>query len=158
MKTLNIHSFLIAILLLFSVTSMYAQRVHGGGKVHPRVGHGAPHTKVVVKAPHRAKNVVVVKSKYRPHNVVVFHPYWAPAVVCHRRWVFFPRYNFYWDNWRNVYFFWNGTIWVSQLKPPAVVVNINMEKEKHYELKENEDDLDDIYQSNESHKTEYKPE
>lgn len=155
MKTFKFSRLIIAVLLLFSFSTINAQRGHGGGKGH---GHGHPHAKVVVKKPHHAKKVVVVRSKYRPHNVVVFHPYWAPAKSCHRRWVFFPGHNFYWDNWRNVYFFWNGTIWVSQPKPPAVIVNINLEKEKHYELKETEDDLDDIYQLNKSHKTEYKPE
>lgn len=156
MKTLNFKYLIIASLLLFFATSIQAQRGHGG-KGHPH-GNGHPRKAVVIKQPHHPKKVVVVRSKFRPHNVVVFHPYWGPAKVCHRRWVFFPAHNLYWDNWRNVYFFWNGTIWVSQPKPPAVVVNINLEKEKHYELKENEDDLDDVYKANDSHKTEYKPE
>lgn len=149
MKTLKL--FILTILLLsFSLVS-YAQRGHTHGKGNPRKA-------VMVKQHHHPKKIVVVRSKYRPHNAIVFHPYWAPAKVCHRRWVFFPKHNLYWDNWRNVYFFWNGTIWVSQPKPPAIIVNINLEKEKHYELKENEDDLDDVYQSNKTHKTEYKPE
>jgi hypothetical protein len=39
-----------------------------------------------------------------------------------------------------------------------LVVNINIDNEKHYELKEIEDDVDDVYQTNETHQTEYKAE
>jgi hypothetical protein len=72
--------------------------------------------------------------------------------------VFFPKYNLYWDNWRNHYYFYNGNAWISQPTAPPVIVNVNLEKEKHYELKESDDDKDAINEENESHKTEYKPE
>lgn len=120
---------------------------HHGGKGH---GHGhrhVGHTKVIVK-----------RSPFRPAKVVVYRPMWGPKHHIHRRWVFFPKYNMYWDNWRNHYVFWNGSIWFSQPTPPPIVVNVNLENEKHVELKENDDDTDDVYKSNDSHKTEYKPE
>src|SRR4051812_5121149 len=91
--------------------------------------------------------VVVKRSVYRPHNVVVYKPYWRPNYAYHRRWVFFPRYNLYWDNWRNHYVFWNGAVWVSQPTAPPVIVNVNLDKEKNTELKEDEDDIDDVYKS-----------
>lgn len=108
---------------------------------------------------HRAKRVVVVKrSPYRPARVVVYHPHWRPAYTYHRRWVFFPRYNLYWDNWRNHYVFWNGTVWISQAAVPPVLVNVNLADQKTVELPENEEDEDDIYKSNETHKGNYKEE
>lgn len=106
--------------------------------------------------PHGRKVVVVKRSPYRPAKVIVYHPHWRPAYACHRRWVFFPRYNLYWDNWRNQYVFWNGAGWISQAARPAVIVNVNLENEKTAELKEDEDDEDDIYKSNADHKNEYK--
>ena len=54
--------------------------------------------------------------------------------------------------------FWNGTVWISQAAVPATLANVDMEKEKTVELKEDEDDVDDIYASNDKHKTEYKAE
>lgn len=109
--------------------------------------------------PHHRRHgrvVVVKRSPYRPAKVVVFHPGWRPAYSYYRRWLFFPKYNLYWDNWRNHWVFWNGTIWISQVTAPPVIVNVNMASEKNYEMKESDDDNDDIYNSNNSHKTEYK--
>lgn len=107
---------------------------------------------------HHGKKVVVVKrSPYRPKKVVVFYPAWRPKYAYHRRWVYFPKYNLYWDNWRNHYLFWNGAIWVSQATAPPVIVNVNLDKEKHVELKEDADDVDDVYKDNNTHKEEIKP-
>ena len=127
---------LLFILSLFVASSFFAQR-------HANHRHRHPHRKVVVK-----------RSVYRPAKVVVFHPRWRPGVAYHRRWVFFPRYNLYWDNWRNHYVFWNGTVWISQTTPPPAVSDADLEKEKHRELPESEDDVDDVYKSNDSHKEE----
>jgi len=136
MKTIR---YFTVILFLFLSASFFAQK----GK-----GHGHHH-----KHHHGHKKVVVVKrSPYRPAKVVVYHPYWRPKYAYHRRWVYFPRHNFYWDNWRNHYVFYNGAVWVSQPKAPAIVVNVNLEAEKTVELKEDEDDVDDVYQSNSKHK------
>lgn len=131
--------------LILGTAKLNAQK-HGGGH-----HHGHPH-----KA-HRAK-VVVKRSPFRPARVVVFHPYWGPKRAIHRRWVFFPKYNLYWDNWRNHYYFYNGTAWISQPTPPPVIVNVNLDNEKQYELKEDEDDVDDVYKGNDNHKSDYKPE
>ena len=122
---------------------------HGGGHKH---GHGPGHR-------HAGPAKVVVKpSPFRPAKIVVYRPVWGPKYYIHRRWVYFPKYNIYWDNWRNHYVFWNGSIWFSQPSPPPVIVNINLENEKHYELKEADDDTDDVYKGNDTHKSEYKPE
>ncbi len=129
--------------------SLMAQK-HGGHHGGGGRGHGhrhVGHTKVIIKP-----------SPFRPAKVVVYRPMWGPKHYIHRRWVYFPKYNIYWDNWRNHYVFWNGSIWFSQPTPPPVIVNVNLENEKHNELKEDEDDVDDVYKSNDTHKSEYKPE
>jgi hypothetical protein len=143
MKTLKI---LFLLLFTASASEIYSQRHGGGNRGARHAGHHARHNKVVV----------VKRSPYRPRTIVAYHPYWQPGFTYRRRWIYFPRYNFYWDNWRNHYLFWNGTIWISQPAPPPVVVNVNLEKEKKDELKESEDDIDDVYKLNDQHKTEYK--
>lgn len=140
MKTLKL--IIVALLTLMFGNKVFAQKRHGGYPRHP----------------HRHSKVVVVKrSPYRPNKVIVYKPYWRPNFSYSRRWVFFPKYNIYWDNWRNNYVFYSGTVWVSQPTAPPLIVNVNLNKEKNYELKEEEEDVDDIYKSNDTHKTEYKP-
>lgn len=140
MKTIK---YITVILFLFLSSPFFAQKGKGHGHHHHRHGH---------------KKVVVVKrSPYRPAKVVVYRPYWRPKYAYSRRWVYFPRYNFYWDNWRNHYVFYNGGVWVSQPTAPAIVLNVNLETEKTVELKEDEDDVDDVYQYNNKHKEEIKP-
>lgn len=129
---------ILAVLLLFAgIFSAQAQR---GRRMHP-------HPKAYA-----------VRSAYRPAKIVVYHPVWGPKFSMYRRWVFFPRYNFYWDNWRNRYLFWNGMAWVVMTSPPPAVINVNLQTEKHYELKEGDDDVDDVYKNNTIHKQEYKSE
>ena len=148
MKTIKI-IFLLAITFAISTVS-YGQGRHGGGGNHKGGHHNGGRN-------HHNGKVVVRRSHYHPHHVVVYHPGWRKNYSYNRRWIYFPKHNFYWDNWRNHYMFWNGTIWLSQSTPPPVIINVNLATEKHYELKENDDDVDDVYSSNPDHKTEYKP-
>lgn len=150
MKSIKIIVLIISILL--GTNAAFAQRGHAKG--HGGHGHGA---KVVVRGGHPHRRVVA-RSHYRPAKIVVYHPHWRPAYEYHRRWVYFPRHNFYWDNWRQGYYYMNGQTWVFNVSPPPVIVNVNLEKEKNYELKEDEDDVDDVYKTNDGHKTDYKPE
>jgi hypothetical protein len=147
MKAIKIIITLGLSLFLFNSQNLFGQKGHGHGH-----GHGHKH--------HRpgGKVVVVKRSPFRPKKVIVYHPVWGPKHAIQRRWVFFPKYNLYWDNWRSVYVSWNGTVWITKPSPPPVVVNVNLENEKHYELKESEDDTDDVYQKNDEHKSSYKPE
>lgn len=140
MKTIKL---IIFVTFLFISPHFFAQK----GKGHRRNHHHYGHKKVVV----------VKRSPYRPAKVIVYHPYWRPKYAYNRRWVYFPRYNFYWDNWRNHYVFYNGGVWVSQPKAPPIIVNVNLENEKNVELKEDEDDVDEVYQGNSKHKEEIKP-
>jgi hypothetical protein len=131
----------ILIVSLLTVSSKVAAQKKGHNHHH---GHKHRH----------GKKVVVKRSAYRPAKVVVFHPVWRPKYAYNRRWVFFPKYNLYWDNWRNHYVFLNGPIWVSQAAAPPIIVNVNLENENSKELKEEEDDIDDIYKDNSAHKQE----
>jgi hypothetical protein len=106
---------------------------------------------------HRGRKVVVVKhSRYRPRRVTVFRPAWHPQWTCQRRWVYFPRHNFYWDNWRNAYVVHGGSVWVIQKTPPPSAANVNLANEKYYELNEADDDNDEIAVANSEHKEKYK--
>ena len=142
---------LVSCLCIFSYLASYSQRAHG--HVHKRVNQ--PTKKVVVHKQGPKRTVIVKRSVYRPAKVVVYHPIWHPTHTFHRRWVFFPKYNFYWDNWRQGYYYLNGPTWIFSVNPPPVVVNVNLSKEKSYELNETEDDVDDIYSTNNEHQTTY---
>ncbi len=154
MENLKKYLTLILIFIAFSTSNSFAQRGGHGG----RHGYGHHNNRGVVVRNNRHVNRIIVRSMYRPNNIVVFHPYWGIKRSFNHRWVYFPRHNFYWDNWRNVYVYRSGAVWVSNQTPPPVIVNVNINEEKHYELKENEDDVDDVYSTNDLHKTEYKPE
>lgn len=159
MKNLT-NIFILTLGLVLSLTSIgFAQKGNHGGKGHGngnRNGNGHHEKNQQIKINHHNQNVVK-RSIYRPKTIVVYHPNWAPRRNYNRRWVYFPHYNFYWDNWRQVYVYRNATVWVSNPTPPPVIVNINIENEKHYELKESDDDTDDVYKTNDEHTTEYKP-
>lgn len=129
---------LLALLILVSAT-MLAQKGGRGHHAHPR-------------------NVIVKRSPFRPAKMIVYHPHWHPQFTCHRRWVYFPKYNIYWDNWRNHYVFWNGRTWLSQASAPTLIVNVQLQNEKHAELKEEDDDNDEVFNNNKVHQTEYKSE
>lgn len=141
MKTIK---FLLVVLIISASKVSFGQNHRGGGHHHGN-GH------------HRGGKVVVVKrSPYRPHRVVVYHPHWRPAYSYTRRWVYFPRHNMYWDNWRNHYVYLDKGVWISRPQAPAIILNVNLEREKNYELKTDEDDQDDVYNSNNSHRSQYK--
>lgn len=148
MKTIKKIALLVTVCLINFTFGAYAQKGHPH---HPHRGKAAhPH--------HPHKGAVVRVSPFRPHKVVVYHPHWGKRYAFNHRWVFFPKYNFYWDNWREMYVYRNGAVWVSNVMAPPAIVNINIENEKHYELKETEDDNDNIQDLNDTHQKEYKPE
>lgn len=135
-----------AIIMLF-VSVSFAQRGHhghGGYGGHGHYNHHHNHyprrNVVIVERPRR-----VYRSPYRPNRVVVYPPVWNPGYTCYRRWVFFPRYNLYWDNWRGMYVYPSGNVWISNPMLPPALININIQNEQHYELQENADDIDEIY-------------
>lgn len=139
-RTLQI-ALVASLTLLCSTEFSYAQKVV--------VVQKGPRRNVVRRTPNGT--VVVHRSRFRPAVVSVFHPMWGPRHSFYHRWVFFPRYNLYWDNWRNLYFYRNANVWVYSAQKPAVVVNVNLENEKHYELPEANDENDAVYDSNQEH-------
>ncbi len=116
--------------------------------------------KVVVKERNpRGNKVVVVKNKnHHVKKVKVYNPRWAPRANYHRRWVYFPRYNFYWDNYRNVYVVRTGTVWVVSKDVPSEAKSVDLSKEKSVELSEDTDEQDSIQDKNSEHLKEFKAE
>ncbi|MBS1636385.1 MAG: hypothetical protein JST26_10740 [Bacteroidetes bacterium] len=141
------------LIILMTCGSVQAQKVivkfgghpRGGYAYHGGYGHGFGY-----------------RPYYRPYrrypyynNVIIYKPYWRPGYTCYRRWIYFPQYNVYWDNRRNVYLFWNGNAWFAQPALPPAMVNININTAKTYELKPSDDDVDDVYKNNSEHQQEY---
>lgn len=97
------------------------------------------------------KAVVIKHQKSHSTRVVVYHPYWAPRNSFYRRWVYFPGHNIYWDNLRGLYVYRDGAVWVTSVSVPAVIANVVLSKEKHFELPEENDGIDEVYQRNQQH-------
>ena len=111
----------------------------------------------VAKARNYKEKVVVVKNKkYHVKKTRVYHPCWAPKANFHRRWVYFPKYNFYWDNYRNVYVIRNKTVWVVSKTVPTEIKYVDLSKEKSVELSDENDEQDSIQDKNTEHQNEYK--
>lgn len=144
-----INKIIIALLLVLGITFTSTGqhvKVRGRGhhKAHHRAGNHRHHDRMVIR-----------RSIYRPSVVVVHRPVWAKQRVYNRRWVYFPRYNMYWDNWRNKYVYRSNAIWIVNDTPPPTVINVNIEEEKSYELKEDNDDIDEVYNDNSTHEKDY---
>ncbi len=139
MKTTVKTLFVALVVLLLSFTNVLSQN------------------KVVVKEKNPKGKVVVVKHKnHKVKKVKVYRPRWSPRADFHRRWVYFPRHNFYWDNHRNVYVVRTGTVWVVSKRVPKELENIDLSKEKSVELSEETDEQDSIQEKNAEHQNEYK--
>ncbi|MBC7125361.1 MAG: hypothetical protein H5T24_06990 [Bacteroidales bacterium] len=96
----------------------------------------------VVRVKPGQKTVVVKHKRPRTKSVVVYHPRWAPKKVFYRRWVYFPAYNLYWDNVRELYVYRKGNVWVTSVTVPAFVINVDLSTAKHEELPEEKDSQD----------------
>lgn len=141
MKILKRILYIIVFLCGIGLFDGYAQGHHGGNKQRNGGRHGQFNNRGFR-----------YRSMYRPaHRVRNYRPLWAQNHYYRRRWVYFPNYNFYWDNWRQMYVYQNNALWYYNATPPANIVNINIENEKHVELAEDEDDQDSIYIKNPDH-------
>lgn len=139
MKTLSKTSFIFLLVIFVAFTNAFAQN-----KV------------VVVKEKHPRNKTIVVKSKnHKISKAKFYQPHWSSKAKFYRRWVYFPRHNFYWDNLNNVYVIRAGRVWVTSTTAPKEIENINLTKEKKVELSEENDVLDSIQQNNEMHQKKY---
>ena len=139
MKTIAKIGMLAGLFLMFAISEGVAQRVV---KVK---NHQGRHNKVVV----------VKKGHHHRGRVAVYHPRWAPRVTFTHRWVFYPYHNFYWDNVRAVYVYKVNTVWVTNAEAPESLSKIDLEKEKHVELAD-VDDNDSVQVSNDEHLKTYR--
>ena len=86
----------------------------------------------------------------------IYHPVWGPKFTFRNRWIYFPRYNFYWDNIRNVYIVKRGNIWVVLKSKPKEVETVDLVTEKIVELNDEENKTDVIQEKNSEHQKKYK--
>ena len=110
----------------------------------------------IVKGNHPKKVVVVKKGHGFFHRRAVYHPIWGPRIAFSTRWVYFPRYNFYWDNYRNVYVIKTGTAWFTTNETPKEVEKVDLSKEKSIEMGGENDSKDSIQIDNNKHLKVYK--
>jgi hypothetical protein len=105
---------------------------------------------------HNREVVAVRKWHHRGHKVVIFHPVWGPRLAYHHRWVYFPRYNFYWDNVRRVYVYRSNNVWIVNETVPACAIKVDLNAEQKVELPDQADDNDSIQDQNSEHVSLYK--
>lgn len=139
MKPIRKISLLFLVIFSLFTTSNFAQR-----------------TKVVRANQPNRKVIVETKRYHLFRKTVVYHPHWAPKVSFHRRWVYFPLYNFYWDNYRNVYVVRSGSVWVKSTTKPKEYDNVDLSTEKIVELDEENDNQDSIQDKNAQHQKVFK--
>jgi hypothetical protein len=85
-----------------------------------------------------------------------YHPKWHPRHDFARRWVYFPRYNMYWDNSRSVYVYSSCGRWVANPEPPRVALNVNLSAERFVELGVDLDVRNDVFELNSQHRVVFK--
>lgn len=96
--------------------------------------------------------------RYEQERAACYYPKWHPEHRLERRWVYFPRFNIYWDNYRSVYVYLNRGRWVLTSNRPQVIVNVNLPYERYYEVDDDEfegDDYDRVFIYNSRHRARY---
>lgn len=88
------------------------------------------------------------KHHHKHREVVYYRPKWHPECRMERRWVYFPKYNMYWDNYNDRYAYCDRGRWVVTRRVPQVVVNVNLARERYYELEEEYDERDNVFSLN----------
>jgi hypothetical protein len=128
---------------LFLICFLIANTTWGqkGNKHHLRHHHA---TGKVVLRPHsgaRHRHVVVVKR---------IPPPWAPKMVLKRRWLYYPKYNFYYDCIHVKYIYLQNSVWVRANTLPPAIIQINLNNEKHIEL-DDDDTVENPEYNNSAH-------
>lgn len=108
-----------------------------------------------VEGSHRYK-AKVVRKKPPVKKTKIYHPAWGPKFTFRNRWLYFPRYNFYWDNVQNVYIIKRGNAWVVLNSKPKEVEKVDLVTERIVELNDEENKTDAIQEKNSEHKAKYK--
>jgi hypothetical protein len=147
MKKITNKCWLLTFCYVFGITNIYAQ---GRPKKYEKGTR-----EYNIKNSKRAENINNHNnrnpSNYRPYIRLNYRPAWSHHTRYRRRWIYFPKYNFYYDNWRQMYYYQNNTQWYMNVNLPTALININIEKENHFPLHEDEDDIDEIYKYNKHH-------
>jgi len=154
------------IFMLFITTNVFSQGKHGGGHGNKKEGNGNGNANRGQQGKHvrnrtsygsgngyQKNKRYYRKSSYRPKYFHNYRPIWAHHQNYNRRWIYFPQQNFYYDNWRQVYFFKSNNIWRMNVSLPASFIRVNLEDQRHYELTDEDDEMDRIYIDNNKHFT-----
>lgn len=149
MKNLRYKLLLLVLCLFLGITNIQAQsRNRGKNNNIGNRGHFNQNYKRVGNSNNHSNHK---PSNYRPNIRVNYRPSWSHHTIYRRRWIYFPKYNFYYDNWRQMYYYQNNTQWYMNINLPTALLNINIENENHFPLNEYEDDIDEIYKYNKHH-------
>ncbi len=105
---------------------------------------------------YRNNRVVVVHERRHGKEARYYRPQWNPRHDFERRWVYFPRYNMYWDNYRGVYVYNTNGRWESYQEPPRAAIRVNLALEKFVELGFEFDSRSDAFSLNVRHRTVYR--
>lgn len=139
-----------------SVTFADKHEKHHKEKRHRKESRNPHCGEVFYDEGHRGCRVVEVREEYRPRKGRCYHPKWHPRRDFERRWVYFPRYNMYWDNYRGVYVYNSYGRWVAEPEPPRIAVNVNLAAERFVELGIDLDARSDAFTLNSSHRIVFK--
>ena len=125
------------------------------GKKHWKE-HGNPHRKDYYYHDDGKRRGRVVEVYEKPSRCKHYRPKWHPHHDFARRWVYFPRYNMYWDNSRDVYVYNSYGRWVAEPEPPRIAINVNLSSERFVELGVELDARSDAFELNSRHRIAFK--
>jgi len=108
------------------------------------------------KKGHGNCRVVEVQEVHHPRGKKFYHPKWHPRRNFERRWVYFPRYNMYWDNYRDVYVYNSYGRWIAEPEPPRIAVDVDLADERFVELGVDLDLRSDVFRLNARHRVVFK--
>lgn len=132
------------------------QRERKGQKREMRESQNRPNQRNYYNDRYRNSRVKVVRERRQDRENLYFRPQWHPRHDFERRWVYFPKYNMYWDNYRGVYVYNSNGRWVTYKKTPRFILNVNLAQEKFFELGFEFDSRGDAFRLNAQHRSRFK--
>lgn len=106
----------IAVIITMIPILCYSQRGHNKGN------HGGNNGKHFKNNSHP----IAYYKESNHHHKRKGPPYWAPAHGYKHRYVFFPEYRCYYDNFSGKYIYRRGPIWVTSINLPTFMFNVSL--------------------------------
>jgi len=157
MARVKIVSGILVLLVIGSSLDLYADRKKESKKeerCEKREKHRGknPHHEYYQHHQHCRSEVVAVRKGPKSSMSRHYRPKWHPRHQFERRWVYFPRYNMYWDNYREVYVYSHYGRWVAYPEPPRIAINADLTSERFFELGVELDTRNDVFSLNARHR------